>query len=170
MDRLTGDVTSLRSMLQDYVQQREASEEVLRRGEERYRVLVDNLTTIVFQVDRDLRWTFLNPAWETVTGRSPAESVGQIATVTMVDEDATACGTMLRAVLDGQRSLAEQVVRVRCVAGNVHWLELRAIPMLDRRPRCGVTAMDRQVYRDVENPCPFGIVHAEEENVTPGTV
>lgn len=119
-------------MLQDYVQQREAAEEVLRRGEERYRVLVDNLTTIVFQVDRDLRWTFLNPAWETVTGRSPAESVGQIATVTMVDEDATACGTMLRAVLDGQRSLAEQVVRVRCVAGNVHWLELRAIPMLDR--------------------------------------
>src|SRR4051794_15760590 len=61
IDRLTGDVASLRSMLQDYTQQREAAEEVLRRGEERYRVLVENLTTVVFQVDRDLRWTFLNP-------------------------------------------------------------------------------------------------------------
>ena len=80
IEKLTGDASALRSILQDYIQQREASEEVLRRGEERYRALVDNLTTVVFQVDRDLRWTFLNPAWETVTGRSPAESVSQLAT------------------------------------------------------------------------------------------
>jgi PAS domain S-box-containing protein len=119
-------------MLQDYMQQREAAEEVLRRGEERYRVLVDNLTTVVFQVDRALRWTFLNPAWETVTGRSPEESVGQLATAWMVDEDGSECATVLQALLDGTQSLAEQVIRVRCVAGQVHWLELRAIPMLDR--------------------------------------
>jgi PAS domain S-box-containing protein len=119
-------------MLQDYIQQRESAEEVLRRGEERYRALVDNLTTVVFQVDRDRRWTFLNPAWETVTGRSPAESVGQFATTFMVEEDAGDCDGVLAALVHGRQSLAEQVVRVRCVAGNVHWLELRAIPMLDR--------------------------------------
>src|SRR3982751_7032906 len=50
----------------------------------------------------------------------------------MVDYDATECATELRALLDGQKALAEQVVRVRCTAGQVHWLELRAIPMLDR--------------------------------------
>jgi PAS domain S-box-containing protein len=131
IEKLTGDATALRSILQDYIQQREASEEVLRRGEERYRALVDNLTTVVFQADRDLRWTFLNPAWETVTGRSPAESVSQLATTSMVEDDAAECDGVLRALLDGRQSLAEQVVRVRCVAGNVHWLELRAIPMLD---------------------------------------
>ena len=131
IDELTVDVTSLRSVLQDYIHQREAAEEVLRRGEERYRVLVDNLTTIVFQVDRDLQWKFLNPAWETVTGRSPAESVGQAARLVMVDEDAGEFETLLRELLDGSRPLGEQVIRVRCVAGNMHWLELRAIPMLD---------------------------------------
>jgi len=131
IDRLNGDVVALRSMLQDYTHQREAAEEVLRHGEERYRVLVDNLTTIVFQIDRDLRWTFLNPAWETVTGRSPAESIGQVATTLMVDEDASECATELRALIDGERSLAEHVVRVRCVAGQMHWLELRALPMVD---------------------------------------
>ena len=132
IDKLTEDTTALRSLLQEHVQQRESSEEVLRRGEERYRVLVDNLTTVVFQVDRDLRWTFLNPAWETVTGRTPAESMGQPATAFMVDEDGNECGTVLRALVDGRQSLAEQVVRVSCVAGNVHWLELRALPMQDR--------------------------------------
>ena len=131
IDHLTGDVASLRSVLQEHVQQREASEEVLRRGEERYRALVDNLSTVVFQVDRELRWTFLNAAWETVTGRSPAESIGQVAPMLMVDEDAAECDAVLRGLLDGTRDRGEQVIRVRCTAGNVHWLELRAIPMLD---------------------------------------
>lgn len=132
VDKLTDDVASLRSVLQEYIQHREAAEEVLRRGEERYRALVDNLTTIVFQVDRDLRWTFLNPAWEAVTGRSPAESIGRSATEQVVEEDIANCEAALRALFSGDRSLAEQVVRVRCVAGGMHWLELRAIPMFDR--------------------------------------
>ena len=132
IDKLTEDTTALRSLLQEHVQQREASEEVLRHGEERYRALVDNLTTVVFQVDRDLRWTFLNPAWEPITGRSPSESVGQPATALMVDEDAAECDVVLRALVEGRRSLAEQIVRVRCTGGNVHWLELRAIPMQDQ--------------------------------------
>ena len=130
--RLTDDVTLLRGMLQDYTQQRAAAEEVLRRGEERYRVLVDNLSTVVFQVDRDLRWTFLNAAWETVTGRSPAESIGQPVTGQMVSEDTGDCVAMLESLMNGSQSVGEQLVRFRCTAGNCHWLELRAIPMLDR--------------------------------------
>ena len=132
VERLTDDLTSLRSVLQEHTQQRAAAEEVLRRGEERYRVLVDNLTTIVFQVDRDLRWTFLNAAWETVTGRSPAESIGHSVTTQMDVEDITECVALLQSLLDGEQKVGEQLVRFRCTAGNRHWLELRAIPMLDR--------------------------------------
>src|SRR4029434_4073028 len=86
IEKLTGDALALRSMLQDYIQQREAAEELVRRCEERYRALVDNLTTVVFKADQDLRWTYLNPAWETVTGRSPAESISQLATTSMVED------------------------------------------------------------------------------------
>jgi PAS domain S-box-containing protein len=131
VDQLSDDVTALRSVLQDYIQQRERAEEVLRRGDERYRVLVDNLTTVVFQVDRDLRWTFLNSAWETVTGRTPTESLGEPVTAQMVEADAPECAAALTSLLRGEQAVGEQVLRVRCVAGNVHWLELRAIPMLD---------------------------------------
>jgi len=119
-------------MLQDYTQQRAAAEDVLRRGEERYRMLVDNLATIVFQVDRELRWTFLNAAWETVSGRSPAESIGQSVTAQMDSEDMGECVALLESLLSGRQSAGEQLVRFRCTGGNSHWLELRAIPMLDR--------------------------------------
>lgn len=132
IERLTSDTASLRSMLQEYIHHREAAEEVLRHGEERYRVLVDNLTTIVFQVDRELRWTFLNAAWETITGRPPADCLGRPVVEHMVDDDGAKCTALLESLLAGTDVIGEQLVRFRCVAGNVHWLELRAIPMLDR--------------------------------------
>jgi hypothetical protein len=119
-------------MLQDYTQQREAAEEVLRRGEERYRRprrqsghgRIPARTAIC-------AGTFLNPAWETVTGRSPRKACGQVATALMVDVDATECGAELRALLDGP-AVAGGAGSYACAAPpvQVHWLELRAIPML----------------------------------------
>ncbi|MES9925519.1 MAG: EAL domain-containing protein [Candidatus Thiodiazotropha endolucinida] len=44
--------------------------ERLRTSERRYRELVSNLKQIVFQLDRDGRMTFLNLAWENITGTS----------------------------------------------------------------------------------------------------
>lgn len=44
--------------------------ERLRTSERRYRELVSNLKQIVFQLDRDGRLTFLNQAWENITGTS----------------------------------------------------------------------------------------------------
>ncbi|MCG7869019.1 MAG: hypothetical protein B6D70_03580 [gamma proteobacterium symbiont of Stewartia floridana] len=42
--------------------------ERLRASERRYRELVSNLNQIVFQLDRDGRFVFLNQAWEEITG------------------------------------------------------------------------------------------------------
>ena len=42
----------------------------------RYRSLVDHLREAVFQIDREGAWSFLNPAWETMTGFPVAESLG----------------------------------------------------------------------------------------------
>ncbi len=43
----------------------------------RYQILVDHLKEIVFQIDREGRWSLLNPAWVTVTGFTVEESLGQ---------------------------------------------------------------------------------------------
>jgi PAS domain S-box-containing protein len=155
IDELTVDVTSLRSVLQEYIQQREAAEEVLRRGEERYRVLVDNLTTIVFQVDRGLRWTFLNPAWETVTGRSPEESIGQVATLVMVGDDAGELEALFQRLLQGQESRGEQVIRVRCVRGQ------RSLARAAGDPDARFVRRDRGRQRHAERCHIAGVVEIE---------
>ena len=43
----------------------------------RYQSLVAHLKEVVFQIDREGRWSLLNPAWTVVTGFSEKESLGQ---------------------------------------------------------------------------------------------
>jgi len=48
----------------------------LRISEERFRSVVTNLKEVVFQTDATGLWTFLNPAWNEITGFTIEESVG----------------------------------------------------------------------------------------------
>lgn len=59
----------------DEAQQRFVIEDKLRRSEERYRTLVNNLDIVVFQTDAQARWALLNPAWEKLTGFSVDKSI-----------------------------------------------------------------------------------------------
>jgi len=43
----------------------------------RYRSLVDHLREVLFQIDREGSWSFLNPAWKAITGFKVEESLGQ---------------------------------------------------------------------------------------------
>ncbi|MCG9879424.1 MAG: PAS domain S-box protein [Bacteroidia bacterium] len=52
-------------------------EEKIRFSEKRYRDLVENLREIIFETDADANFTFLNPAWNKLTGYSLEESLGK---------------------------------------------------------------------------------------------
>ena len=53
------------------------TEQALREREAQYRTVVENVRDVVFQTDTEGRWTFLNPAWESVTGYTVDESLGE---------------------------------------------------------------------------------------------
>lgn len=59
----------------DGAQQRLTVEDKLRRSEERYHTLVNNLDIVVFQTDDQACWALLNPAWEKLTGFSVDKSI-----------------------------------------------------------------------------------------------
>ena len=54
-----------------------ATEEELKKSEEKYRSLVENIREVVFQTDAEGHYTFLNSAWEEITGFSLGESIGK---------------------------------------------------------------------------------------------
>ncbi len=53
------------------------AEELIRNAEQRYRLVVENARDIIFQMDLTGRFTFLNPAWERITGLKITETVGR---------------------------------------------------------------------------------------------
>jgi PAS domain S-box-containing protein len=130
--KLAADREGLQLLLKEYIDQREEAEEVLRSSEEKYRVLVDNLSTIVFQIDAQARWTFLNPAWEAVTGWPVSTTIGRPAIEHVHPSEGGGTARMLKAMLSGERKRSRGFLRIRGADGETRWLEVNAIPTHDR--------------------------------------
>ncbi|MFA4923700.1 MAG: PAS domain-containing protein, partial [Ignavibacteriaceae bacterium] len=60
--------------LNTQMRERALIETKLRKSQERYRSIVDNINEVIFHIDNDNKWTFLNPAWSKLTGFSVKES------------------------------------------------------------------------------------------------
>lgn len=59
----------------------------LKRNRDLAQTILDNMREVVFRTDSQGHWTFLNPAWETLTGYSVEESLGSPTTKLLVPED-----------------------------------------------------------------------------------
>lgn len=56
---------------------RNLSEEKIKKSEKKYKDLVENLREVVFETDNELKFTYLNPSWETLTGYSIKQTIGR---------------------------------------------------------------------------------------------
>lgn len=59
----------------EVAKEKQQAEEQLKQSEERYRFVVENIREVIFQTNEDGEFTFLNSAWETLTGYSNLESL-----------------------------------------------------------------------------------------------
>ncbi|MEG3082080.1 PAS domain S-box protein [Sphingomonas sp. PB2P12] len=64
--------------------------ERLDESDRRHRRILDRSREVIFETDLEGRWIYLNPAWETLTGRTNEESIGRsfISTIHPADRDA----------------------------------------------------------------------------------
>lgn len=113
------------------VTKRKQTELNLRQSEERYRTLVNNLGDIVFQTDLDGRWTFLNPAWEAITGFTVEESLGQpfITLINPVDRPLTQ--RLFEEILEERKVSLNYIIQYQHKNGQYRWTEVFAHVMLD---------------------------------------
>jgi PAS domain S-box-containing protein len=59
------------------ITKRVQNEKLLQESEQKYKELVNNLQDIIFNVDKFGNFTFLNPAWEKITGYKSDEYIGK---------------------------------------------------------------------------------------------
>ena len=116
--------------IQDITERKQA-EEALRKGEERYHLVVDNLKEIVFQTDAQGLWLFLNRAWEEVTGFGVKESIGRLFLDFVHPDDRERNVELFKPLIERKKTYCRHDIRYLTRDGGFRWIEVYARLGLD---------------------------------------
>ena len=118
-DRLPIQYISIRTDITE----RKRIEKRLFRSEGRYRTLVENLNQVVFRTDAFGHWTFLNSAWETITGLAVEKSLGRTVLDFVHPEDASRVQHSFEALISGQSEVCREEFRIAVADASCRWME-----------------------------------------------
>ncbi|SOD90743.1 PAS domain S-box-containing protein [Spirosoma fluviale] len=126
--RLHSDCDSVQRMVGvvvDRTTQRQ-SQYALQESERRYRTLVDTMQEVVFQTDTGGLWTYLNPAWQEITGFSIEESIGTRFLNYILPEDQARSQDLFEPLIARQKPYYRHVIRYIHKKGGYRWVEVFA--------------------------------------------
>ncbi len=89
--------------------------------------IVDGISEIVFKVDGDWRWTYLNRRWEQATGAALESGIGEIAFARVLEADRPILTAWQRAVENGDRP-EPVVVRSLLAHDAIRYIEIAIEP------------------------------------------
>lgn len=116
----------------DSLAEKKKAEESLHESQEQYRSVVNNLTEIIFQTNRQGNWTFLNPAWYDITGFAVEESIGKPFYPYVHPDDLAHNKATFDALLRREADSCRHIVRYQTRNGDYRALEVYARPTLDK--------------------------------------
>ncbi len=117
-----GSQTLLYSIIHDITDQRRAEAQVA-ASEAHYRNVVNQVQDVIFQTDEKGRWTFLNPAWERITGFSLSESLGKSYLDFIHPDDHELAGTIYDRLFSGQAETLSHEIRLLHRDGGLRVIE-----------------------------------------------
>ncbi|HEX3927778.1 MAG TPA: MHYT domain-containing protein [Gemmatimonadales bacterium] len=119
-------LTVIGTITDHWVRVQLSNAEALRESEERYRSVVSEVDEVIFRTDVAGNWTFLNPAWKTITGFSPNESLGTPHLNSVHQEDRATSAGQYTALAEGSTEFSRHEVRYRTRDGGSRWVEVHA--------------------------------------------
>jgi PAS domain S-box-containing protein len=93
-------------------------------GGERLRSLVERLREVVFQMDRNGNWAFLNAAWTQITGFGVEESLGTPFLKYLHSNDSSRYLSVLTHAIENDQDAIHGEFRFVTKDGQVRWMEL----------------------------------------------
>src|SRR5688572_2876434 len=128
-DRLVASVVQSRQLTMEAQARTNEAVKALRETEEEYRSVMRSVHEVIFRIDLDGNFTFLNDAWEELSGQSVQASIGKRASDFVLD--AAEFDSVVHALTAGAQEKMRGELRVRGSDGAVRWVELRARRLFD---------------------------------------
>jgi diguanylate cyclase (GGDEF)-like protein/PAS domain S-box-containing protein len=120
-----------RRRLEEAVTRAETAASALRDSETRYRTVVEGVREVIFRIDRDGRWEFLNYAWEELTGHRVADALGRPVSDFIDPKDREHHVGLARLVVEGETASYRHELRMIGLEGNEIWVEAHGRPIHD---------------------------------------
>ncbi|MBF0418324.1 MAG: PAS domain S-box protein, partial [Magnetococcales bacterium] len=118
----------------------------LNQAERRYRQMVENVKDVIFQTDLQGRWSFLNPAWEEVSGYPVQESLGRPFLHHVHPDDKERSFAQFSRLMNGEIQYLQDEYRGVHRSGEIVWVEVYLSALLDDQ---GHVVGSSGVVRDV---------------------
>jgi len=110
--------------------QRDRFEASLAQREEQLASIVDAVSDVIFRTDHEGRWTYLNPAWEQLTGFAVEEAIGRSVLDHVEEEDRDELVERLQGLNLGLFDTVRHQFRFRNANGEHRWGEVQARRLL----------------------------------------
>jgi len=114
--------------MRHYIHSLEETRELLEHSENRLRKLINGMHEILFELDKDGDLSFLNPAWEQLTGHSIDESLGRRMTAFLPAPDTAILFSPERLPNLHER---RHEIALRAASGKTLWVRLDADAQTD---------------------------------------
>ena len=101
------------------------------QSDRRHRRILDRSREIIFETDVTGRWTYLNPAWAKVTGRSVDSSIGKSFLSFLAHTDRSLALERLAPLYDRRIEECLQDLRYLCADGEIRWASVRSYLLFD---------------------------------------
>ncbi len=102
----------------------------LKRRRDFGQAMLENMQEVIFRTDAEGYWTFLNPAWQRLTGFTPAQSIGWHASKLVHPDDLTRVAALIAGLRSGLMPDAQLNVRLPLADGDCRHLEVSARAVL----------------------------------------
>ena len=101
-----------------------------------YADVIDSIREVVFRTDRQMRFVFLNRAWETTSGEPIIASIGQALPDYLHPDDHDGVVAQLTRLLAGELDEYRGQIRLRTHEGEIRWIDAtaRLVRNHDERP------------------------------------
>jgi PAS domain S-box-containing protein len=106
------------------------AEKALRESEKKYRSVVENVKEVIFQTNAAGDWTFLNPAWISLTGFTVEESLGMSLLNYVHPDDRLSAKELWQALIKAGKEPCAHEMRYLTKAGEFRWVEIHALSTL----------------------------------------
>lgn len=130
------------------ITEKKRTEEALRQSEERFRSLVENINDIVWEMDKQARFTYVCPKVHDILGYGPEHYIGKVIVEFMPQEDVQKFSDGFGRIFARPRPYSLENLRMFHKDGSIHSMEVNGMPFYDNSGEfCGFHGVTRDITK-----------------------